>query len=138
MFAFTKPIGMTSLSRLAVLSLLLGSLSAQAVYDPYQKRPRISRPACSGAAPIVGTWRPDTPGYIVFLAEGLPQPEKVTATLAKTHRFQVGTEFPKVGIFVVRELTSGQVAKLRCDKQVSYIEYYSGAPIARSKTPLPR
>jgi hypothetical protein len=134
MFAFTQPIGMTLLRCFAVLSLLLGSLSAQAIYDPYQKPPRISRPLCSGPAPIVGKWRPDTPGYIFFYVEGLPEPSKVTAQLAKTYGFKVGTEFPKVGIFIVRELTSKQISQLRCERQITYIEYYSGAPIAR-KTP---
>ncbi|HVK55483.1 MAG TPA: hypothetical protein VM532_10705 [Burkholderiales bacterium] len=133
MFAFTQPIGMTSLRCFAVLSLFLGSLSAQAVYDPYQKPPRISRALCSNAAPIVGKWRPDTPGFIIFFVEGLPDPAKVTAQLAKTYGFKVGTEFPKAGIFVVRELTSKQISRLRCERQISYIEYYSGAPIARKE-----
>jgi hypothetical protein len=77
-------------------------------------------PACTSPAPLHYAIAP-APGYIVVFHPG-QNVEAVTAELAARHGFTPISVFAAIGLGFYAELTPAQLAALRCEPVIDYIE----------------
>ena len=115
-----------SLRRLVVSASLLTLSACSGSSTPTEGAPpdprnRVVAPACADPAPLLGSFDPRTPGYIVVLVDGTNFEASVTA-LAARHGFRVERVYATIHGFFAH-LEPETVAALRCEPQVSYLEH---------------
>jgi hypothetical protein len=79
--------------------------------------------SCSYAAPVLLTTPPSTPGegWVVRLTDDQIDPAGRTALLAQQYGFEVSEVIEGLKMFVA-DLTLEQMARLRCDTSVLWIQ----------------
>jgi hypothetical protein len=83
--------------------------------------PEIIAPACANPAPLHGTWNEKTPGYIVAIGSSwIPKFLRVSV-LEWRYGFDADRTFD--GTLFVSEVAPPDLAELRCDRMVRYIEF---------------
>lgn len=87
------------------------------------------KPACKQPAPLQGQFNPKAPRYIVSYKVNVQDPAKETEALVNKHHFLVERDLPSVKLFFVKELTPQQLAALRCEPSIAYIEFDATATI---------
>jgi hypothetical protein len=89
-------------------------------------------PSCTSPAQLDFQPNP-APGYIVVFDEGL-NVEAVTADLAARHHFTPIYVYAAISLGFYAELTPAQLAALRCEPAVQYIEQNAWAFVSGSRT----
>lgn len=107
---------------LTILVLAIGQSMACMAAD-HQKQ-EIIAPLCKNPAPLHGQSNPNAPSYIVVLKDGTDV-AKTTNLLGKKHGFTVQAEMSSLGMFSLQGLSAQQLASLRCEPQIKYIEHDS-------------
>lgn len=109
---------------LFAFSLVFGAFSLHAA------EPALLSPTCKNPAPLKGKWDPQASGYIIVYKKDLADPAKATAHIASKHGLTVDHDLASVGMFSTRKITPRQLAKLRCESQIAFIEYDSSVSIS--------
>lgn len=99
-------------------------------FSLHAAEPALLSPTCKNPAPLKGKWDPQAPGYIIVYKNGLADPAKATANIASKHGLTVDHDLASVGMFFTRKMTPQQLAKLRCESQIAFIEYDSSVSIS--------
>lgn len=82
-------------------------------------------PECEKPAPIYGKWNPETPGYLIGYKDTIKSYKQATRALTNTYKLKVEKDFPAIKLFYVKELSHQQLAALRCEPAISYLEHDS-------------
>lgn len=83
--------------------------------------PEIITPTCTNPAPLHGTWNEKTPGYIVGIGSSwIPRFLRVSV-LEWRYGFDADGTFDES--FFVSEVAPPDLAALRCDRMVRYVEF---------------
>ncbi|HRC54817.1 MAG TPA: hypothetical protein PKU97_02790 [Kofleriaceae bacterium] len=90
----------------------------------------IAGPSCGAPAPLLGMYDARAPGFIIAVQAGLDVTQEV-GRLTQAYGFKTSRVFTSISAFAA-ELTDDQVARLRCDSAIQYVQHDSvSSPNAR-------